>query len=75
MMVDLSTVSWRKSSWSNANGCVEVAFVEDRVAVRDSKDRGGPVLVFTAQEWAAFLTGVHDGEFEQGGRTPLPDGG
>lgn len=65
-MVDLSTASWRKSSWSNANGCVEVAFVEDRVAVRDSKDRSGPVLVFTAQEWAAFLSGVRDGEFEQG---------
>jgi Domain of unknown function (DUF397) len=65
MMVDLSTASWRKSSWSNANGCVEVAFVEDRVAVRDSKQRGGPVLVFTAQEWAAFLRGVRDGEFER----------
>jgi Domain of unknown function (DUF397) len=66
MMVDLSTASWRKSSWSNANGCVEVAFVEDRVAVRDSKHRGGPVLVFTAQEWAAFLGGVRDGEFDRG---------
>jgi hypothetical protein len=65
MMVDLSTVSWRKSSRSGANGCVEVAVVGDRVAVRDSKDPGGPVLLFSAHEWAAFLGGVHDGEFDR----------
>jgi hypothetical protein len=64
MMVDLSTASWRKSTRSGDNGCVEVAFVGDRVAVRDSKDPGGPVLVFTAHEWASFLGGVRDGEFE-----------
>ena len=62
--MDLSTATWRKSASSYSNGCVEVAFVEDRVAVRDSKDRGGPVLVFTAHEWATFLSGVHSGEFE-----------
>ena len=45
-MVDLSGANWRKSSASGANGCVEVAFVEGQVAVRDSKDRAGPVLVF-----------------------------
>jgi hypothetical protein len=66
MMVDLSTAKWRKSTRSGANGCVEVAFVEDqRVAVRDSKDSTGPVLVFTAHEWAAFLSGVRAGEFDQ----------
>jgi hypothetical protein len=42
---------------------VEVAFVEDKVAVRDSKDRGGPVLLFTAHEWEAFIGGARDGEF------------
>ena len=66
-MLDLSTASWRKSSWSYNNGCVEVAFVEGHVAVRDSKDRTGPVLVFTAHEWQAFLHGVRAGEFDQGG--------
>jgi hypothetical protein len=63
-MVDLSTAKWRKSASSYSNGCVEVAFVEGRVAVRDSKDRSGPVLVFTAHEWAAFLGGVRRGEFD-----------
>jgi Domain of unknown function (DUF397) len=56
---------WVRSSLSFANGdCVEVARLPDgRVAVRDSKDPAGPVLRFTPSEWAAFLAGVHNGEF------------
>jgi hypothetical protein len=34
------------------------------VAVRDSKDREGPALVFTRDQWRAFTAGVRDGEFE-----------
>jgi Domain of unknown function (DUF397) len=64
MVEDQSRAVWRKSTLSHTNGCVEVAFVEDRVAVRDSKDRGGPVLVFTPFEWEAFVGGVRDGEFD-----------
>ena len=64
-MGDLSTAKWRKSSRSGNNGCVEVAFVEGRVAVRDSKDRGGPILVFTSLEWVAFIEAVRDREFDQ----------
>lgn len=61
--MDLSRAAWRKSTRSGTNGCVEVAFVEGKVAVRDSKDRGGPVLLFTAHEWEAFIGGARDGEF------------
>jgi Domain of unknown function (DUF397) len=61
---DQARVEWRKSSLSTTNGCVEVAFVGDGIAVRDSKQEGrGPVLEFTATEWAAFLGGVRGGEF------------
>lgn len=60
----LSTfASWRKSSHSHDNGCVEIADGPDGwVAVRDSKegDAGG-VLRFDAREWAAFVAGVRDG--------------
>ncbi len=58
--------TWRKSSRSGGgDNCVEVAFAADgSVGVRDSKDRTGPVLVFTATEWMAFTGGVRDGEFE-----------
>jgi hypothetical protein len=64
MMVDLSRADWRKSTLSGNNGCVEVAFVDGRVAVRDSKDRGGPALVFDPPEWAAFTAAARQGEFE-----------
>jgi hypothetical protein len=62
--VDLSRAAWRKSTRSGTNGCVEVAFVDNKVAVRDSKDQAGPVLVFTAHEWEAFVGGAQSGEFE-----------
>jgi hypothetical protein len=63
-MVDLSRAEWRKSTRSGVNGCVEVAFVAERIAVRDAKDPNGPVLVFTAHEWDAFIGGAREGEFE-----------
>ncbi|MEV0352958.1 DUF397 domain-containing protein [Nonomuraea sp. NPDC050680] len=66
--MDLSGAVWRKSSRSGSNGgqCVEVASnIPGIVAVRDSKDRGGPVLTFTPDEWRAFLGGAKDGEFDQ----------
>ena len=56
---------WVKSSHSNSNGCVEVAFVDGNVALRDSKNKDGAVLLFTPREWNAFLDGVADGQFRQ----------
>ncbi|MGI9100624.1 MAG: DUF397 domain-containing protein [Solirubrobacteraceae bacterium] len=63
---DLSSVAWRKSRHSTQEqGCVEAAFLADgRVAVRDSKDREGPALIYTPREWDAFLKGAKDGEFD-----------
>lgn len=58
---------WFKSSFSGTNGgsaCVEVTVQEDGIAVRDSKDPGGPALRFTAPEWLAFLAGVRANEFD-----------
>lgn len=55
--MDLSSAVWRKSSHSGDNGgaCVEVARnLHGVVAIRDSKDPGGPVLIVTKDEWAAF---------------------
>jgi hypothetical protein len=61
--VEFSNPAWRKSTRSDQNGCVEVAFVGNgNVAVRDSKDPHGPMLQFTPHEWAAFIRGVRDGE-------------
>jgi hypothetical protein len=53
---DLSQARWRKSSQSSANGqCVEVAFVSNEVAARDSKHKTGPVLFFSVDGWKAFV--------------------
>jgi hypothetical protein len=59
--------TWHKSSRSTYNGsCVEVAhFNNDRVGVRDTKDRGvGSVLCFSQREWSDFLTRAKAGEFD-----------
>jgi hypothetical protein len=63
---DLSPAQWHKSTRSSANGaCVEVARnLPGIVAVRDSKDRSGPVLTVTLAKWATFAAGVKDGEFD-----------
>jgi hypothetical protein len=51
--------NWRKSSYSGDNGgeCIEVATAE-AVLVRDTADRDGPVLTFTADAWRAFTTTI-----------------
>lgn len=65
MEVDLENAQWRKSSLSGEAGqCVEVAFVDNAIAVRDSKNPDGDVLLFTKAEWRAFLGGAKDGEFD-----------
>ena len=51
--------NWRKSSRSTQNGsngnCVEVAFPERSVAVRDSKSPERGNLVLPVAGWASFL--------------------
>lgn len=59
------TLVYRTSSRCSAGGCVEVAPLPDGGAVvRDTKDRTRDPLMFDAQEWAAFISGVKNGEFD-----------
>jgi Domain of unknown function (DUF397) len=52
-------MDWRTSSYSGSNGgnCVEAATAEG-VAVRDSADRDGGTLTFTAEAWQAFTSAL-----------------
>jgi hypothetical protein len=53
-------MKWRKSSYSGQSGgnCIEVADADSRVLVRDTKDRTGPTLRFTADAWRRFAKQV-----------------
>ncbi|MET8180359.1 DUF397 domain-containing protein [Streptomyces sp. NPDC005336] len=52
-----SELTWFKSSYSSGGDgdCVEVAACPNTVQVRDSKDKEGPRLAFSAIEWASFV--------------------
>lgn len=62
----LSDAVWRKSTFSNPSGnCVELADLSNGlVAVRNSRDPEGAVLVYTRPEIDAFLRGAKSGEFD-----------
>jgi hypothetical protein len=61
-MEELSGAQWRKSSHSGGgNDCVEVAFVGDGTAVRDSKDPQGGTLGLPASGWRGLLAAVRTG--------------
>jgi uncharacterized protein DUF397 len=54
--------AYRKSSRCGDGACVEVS-IGDRVLVRNSTTPG-KVVVFSKEEWRAFVAGVQVGEFE-----------
>ena len=59
-------IDFRVSSFCSGGGCVEVGRLPGgTVTVRDAKDpERATALVFTQDEWAAFVAGVKNGEFD-----------
>lgn len=54
-----SQPAWRVATYTGGNGnCIEVADDAKTVLVRDTKDRDGGTLAFTAQAWEAFTSGL-----------------
>ncbi|MEU1204861.1 DUF397 domain-containing protein [Nocardia sp. NPDC005825] len=64
--IDRSNLLWRKSTFSNPSGnCVELAPLSNgHVAVRNSRDPEGSLIVYTRPEIDAFLQGAKSGEFD-----------
>jgi hypothetical protein len=59
-MDGVDSTMWRKASYSgNSGNCVEAGIADaGRVLVRDTTDRAGRTLAFTAQAWQAFADGL-----------------
>ncbi|MGN5633255.1 DUF397 domain-containing protein [Streptomyces sp. AC154] len=64
--VDLTNAVWAKSEMSNGgDNCLEVAFVDGVVALRDSVDVGSPeakVLVVSRKDYELFTKSVRAGQ-------------
>jgi len=57
--MDLTKPCWHKSTYSDTQGCVEVADnIPGRVYVRDTKDRDGGTLTFGPAAWSSFVAKV-----------------
>jgi hypothetical protein len=59
-MDTVDSAAWRKSTRSGTTGgnCVQVGGTARVVLARDTKDRDGGALVFTADAWEAFTASL-----------------
>ena len=59
-------IEFRTSSHCATGACVEIGFQDDgAITLRDTKDPARTdALTFPADGWAAFVSGVRNGEFD-----------
>ncbi|MDH6110852.1 hypothetical protein P3T36_004426 [Kitasatospora sp. MAP12-15] len=55
--------AWFKSSYSSEQGgnCIEGARLSTGIAIRDSKDKAGPSLVFSTAAWQSLINSIKSG--------------
>ena len=70
--VDGAILEWHKSPFSTDRNCVEIAFTDDSVLVRHSKEPAGAYLRFNNSEWRAFVAGIRSGQFGDGNWNTIP---
>ena len=58
------SVDWRTSKSCAGGNCIQVAAINGSIALRDSKDPNGPVLMYSTEEWQEFLAGAKNGDFD-----------
>ena len=57
-MAEQNAEGWRKASYSGTGGgdCAEIGQLAEGVAVRDTKNRDGVTLGFSASAWQELVT-------------------
>jgi Domain of unknown function (DUF397) len=62
-------LKWRKATYSTGNGaCVEVASLRGILAIRDSQDKGGPIMMCGKPTWESFVAAIQASEGKAPGR-------
>lgn len=65
IIADATATSWRKSCYSgSSSNCVEVAYLPNAAAIRDSKNPDGGALVLDERTWASLLSAVRSGALD-----------
>ncbi|MEU8006468.1 DUF397 domain-containing protein [Catellatospora sp. NPDC049111] len=63
MASDGEQIVWRIGSFCDTAACVEIGIGPDEVLVRRARSES-PVVMFTHEEWSAFLRSARAGEFD-----------
>lgn len=60
------TADWRRTTDEDGTpGKLEIGFADNGlVALRYAEEPDGTILIYTPEEWDAFVEGVKDGEFD-----------
>jgi Domain of unknown function (DUF397) len=56
--------AWTKATASGAGACVEIAVIDGKIAVRDSKHPDGGILSYPVNDWSEFLQRVKAGTYD-----------
>ena len=51
-------IMWRTSTKSNGGACVEVAFHQKEVLIRDSKNRDGGIISVSPAVWQELISAI-----------------
>lgn len=60
----LGGISWRVARRCNGGECVRIAVNGDAIVLGDTKRPDGPVMFYSRAEWAAFVEGIRQGDFD-----------
>ena len=60
----IGALSWLVARNCDGGNCIRVAPNADMIVIGDSKNPDGPSLSYSRAEWAAFVEGIRQGDFD-----------